>query len=158
MTTQATHQAKVSTPNDREIRTEREFEAPRERVWQAFTDPQLLARWWGRGNQLDVERFELKPGGEWRFVEHGPEGETGFEGEFREIVPKERISQTFSWDGMKGKPAVDTATFQDAGGGRTKVVSTTRFETREERDAMMKSGMEGGLNESYAALDRVLAR
>lgn len=151
-----THRAKVSKPDDREIRIEREFEAPRERVWQAFTDPKLIARWWGRGNPLDIQRMDLKPGGQWRFVEHGPQGEFAFEGEYREIVPKERIVQTFAWDGMKGHALVDTATFQELSGGRTKVVSTTLFKSREERDGMLQSGMEAGMNQSYTVLDRVL--
>ncbi|HYH98368.1 SRPBCC domain-containing protein, partial [Hyalangium sp.] len=77
----------VTTPTDREIRIERIFNAPRARVWQAFTDPSLVAQWWGRGNKLDVVRFEFEKGGHWRFEEHS-EGQThGFEGRIREIVP-----------------------------------------------------------------------
>jgi uncharacterized protein YndB with AHSA1/START domain len=149
--------ARITTPTDRQIRVERTFDAPRDQVWRAFTDPKLLAQWWGRGNRLAIERLELRQGGRWRFVEHGPDGDFGFEGEFREITPQERITQTFGWDGMKGHAAVDTATFESAGPDRTRVVSTTEFVSREERDGMLKMGMESGLNQSYAALDRVLA-
>jgi uncharacterized protein YndB with AHSA1/START domain len=148
--------AVVTTPADREIRIERIFDAPRERVWRAFTEPQLLAQWWGRGNKLDIERFELEPGGHWRFVEHGPEGVSGFEGRFREVTPQERLAQTFEWDGMPGYVAINTATFEDLGDGRTKIVTTSLFHTTEERDGMLSSGMEGGLNASYAALDGLL--
>jgi len=150
--------AKVTTPADREIRIERIFEAPRERVWRAFTDPDLVAQWWGRGNKLVIERMEVERGGHWRFVEHGPEGVNGFEGRYREVTPPERLVQTFEWDGMPGHVVIETATFEDLGGGRTKVVNTSLFHTTEERDGMLNSGMEQGLNESYAALDRLLTR
>ena len=146
----------VTTPDPREIRIERVFDAPRDRVWRAHTQPDLLAQWWGRGNRLDIERFELERGGHWRFVEHGPGGPQGFEGRFREVTPQERIVQTFEWDGMPGYVAIDTATFEDLGDGRTKVVVTSLFHTTEERDGMLSSGMEGGLGQSYAALDRLL--
>jgi uncharacterized protein YndB with AHSA1/START domain len=149
--------ATVSTPADREIRIERVFDAPRERVWQAFTDPELLAQWWGRGNKMVIERMEVERGGHWRFVEHGPDGEHGFEGRYREVTPPERLVQTFEWDGMPGYVAVDTAVFEDLGDGRTKLVTTSLFHTTEERDGMLESGMETGLNQSYAALDKLLA-
>jgi uncharacterized protein YndB with AHSA1/START domain len=157
-TKQATAGTTIMTmPGDREIHTERIFNAPRERVWRAMTDPALVAQWWGRGNKLVVERLEVERGGHWRFVEHSDHGAHGFEGRFREVVPLERMSQTFEWDGMPGYPAVQTLTLEDLGDGRTRVVGTTMFFTPEERDGMVHSGMEGGMNESYAALDRVLA-
>jgi uncharacterized protein YndB with AHSA1/START domain len=149
--------AVVTTPTDREIRIERLFEAPRERVWRALTDPALLAQWWGRGNRLVIERLEVERGGHWRFVEHGPDGVAGFEGRFREVTPPERLVQTFEWDGMPGYVAVDTMTLEDLGDGRTKLVTESLFHTREERDSMLSSGMEGGIEQSYAALDRLLA-
>lgn len=148
---------KVTTPSDREIRTERVFDAPRDRVWQAYTDPKLVAQWWGRGNKLVIERMEVERGGHWRFVEHAPEGVSGFEGRYREVTPQERIVQTFEWDGMPGYVAIDTATFEDLGNNRTKVVTTSLFHTKEERDGMLSSGMETGLSQSYEALDRLLA-
>ena len=147
----------VTTPSEREVRTERDFNAPRERVWRAFTDPALLAQWWGRGNKLVVERFELERGGHWRFVEQGPDVEQGFEGRFREVSPIERIAQTFEWDGMPGYVAIETLTLEDLGDGRTRVVTQTLFHTVEERDGMVQSGMAQGMSESYAALDRLLA-
>ena len=146
----------VTTPTDREIHVVREFDAPRDRVWRAFTDPALLAQWWGRGNRLEVEKFELERGGHWRFVEHAPEGVNGFEGRFREVTPQERIVQTFEWDGMPAYVIVEDVRFEDLGGGRTRIVNTSLFHTTEERDGMLNSGMEQGMNESYAALDRLL--
>jgi uncharacterized protein YndB with AHSA1/START domain len=147
----------VTTPTDREIRTERIFNASRDRVWRAFTDPREVAQWWGRGNQLVIEKLEVERGGHWRFVEHAPEGVTGFEGRFREVTPKERIVQTFEWDGMPGHVIVETLTLEDLG-DRTRVVTTSLFHTTEERDGMLQAGMAEGLNESYAALDRLLAK
>ena len=155
--TQVTHKAKVTTPDEREIHIERIFDAPRDAVWRAFTEPDLLAQWWGRGNKLVIEKFELERGGHWRFVEHSAHGAHGFEGRFREVTPKERIVQTFEWDGMPTHASLETVVLQDLGDGRTKVISTALFYTREDRDGMLQSGMESGLNESYAALDRLLA-
>jgi uncharacterized protein YndB with AHSA1/START domain len=149
--------ATISTPSDREVHIERIFNAPRDRVWRAFTEPDLLKQWWGRGNKLVIERMEVEPGGHWRFVEHGPEGVHGFEGRYREVKPQERLVYTFEWDGMPGYVLVDTATFEDLGDGTTKVVTQSLFHTTEERDGMLQSGMEQGLNESYAALDKLLS-
>jgi uncharacterized protein YndB with AHSA1/START domain len=148
----------VTTPGEREIHIERIFNAPRDKVWRAFTDPKLIAQWWGRGNKLVIERLEPVRGGHWRFVEHAPgEGPQGFEGRYREVTPPERIVQTFEWDGMPGHVVLETVEFVDLGNGRTKVVNTSLFQTREDRDGMVQTGMETGLNQSYAALDRVLA-
>jgi uncharacterized protein YndB with AHSA1/START domain len=155
--TTASRRATITKPSDREVRIERIFDAPRDRVWRAFTDPALVAQWWGRGNKLDIERMDVKRGGHWRFVEHAPSGSHGFEGRYREVTPPERIVQTFEWDGMPAYVAIETVTLEDLGDGRTKVVNVSLFHTTEERDGMLNSGMEGGLNESYAALDRVLA-
>jgi uncharacterized protein YndB with AHSA1/START domain len=150
--------SRVTTPTDREIRVERVFNAPRERVWRAFTDPKLVAQWWGRGNKLVIERMEVERGGHWRYVEHAPDGVHGFEGRYREVTPPERLVQTFEWDGMPGYVVVETVQLEDLGDGRTKVVNTSLFHTTEERDGMLSSGMEEGLNQSYAALDALLAK
>jgi uncharacterized protein YndB with AHSA1/START domain len=156
-TNETSSKARVTTPSDREIRIERIFNAPRERVWKAMTDPKLVAQWWGRGNKLVVERMEVERGGHWRFVEHSPDGVHGFEGRYREVTPPERVVQTFEWDGMPGYVAVDTMTLEDLGDGRTRLVTVSLFHTPEERDGMLHSGMEGGLNQSYAALDALLS-
>jgi uncharacterized protein YndB with AHSA1/START domain len=150
--------ATVTTPADREVRIERVFDAPRERVWRAMTDPELVAQWWGRGNRLVIEKMELERGGHWRFVEHSDHGVHGFEGRYREVTPPHRMAMTFEWDGMPGYVAIDTVTLEDLGDGRTKVVTESLFHTTDERDGMLKSGMETGLNQSYAALDRLLAK
>jgi len=150
--------SKITKPSDRQIRVERVFDASVDRVWRAFTDPKLVAEWWGRGNTLVIERMEVERGGHWRYVEHAPDGTHGFEGRYREVTPQERIVRTFEWDGMPGYVIIESATFEDIGNGRTQVISTSLFHTTEERDGMLDSGMEGGLNESYEALDRLLAK
>ncbi len=149
--------AQVTTPSDREIRIERIFNAPRDRVWRAMTDPKLVAQWWGRGHERAVEKLEVERGGHWRFVEHGPDGVHGFEGRYRDVTPPERLVHTFEWDGMPAYVILETVTLDDLGDGRTRLVNTSLFYTTEERDGMLQSGMEQGLNESYAALDKVLA-
>lgn len=149
--------ATITKPSDREIRIERIFDAPRDRVWRALSDPNLIAQWWGRGNKLVIEKFELEKGGHWRFVEHSPQGVHGFEGRFREVTPPGRVVQTFEWDGMPGYVVIETLELEDLGDGRTKLVNVSLFHTSEERDGMLESGMEEGLNQSYVALDRVLA-
>jgi uncharacterized protein YndB with AHSA1/START domain len=148
----------AATPSDREVVVERVFNASREVVWRAFTEPELLAQWWGRGNKLVVEKLELRRGGRWRFVEHADDGVHGFEGVYREVTPPERLAWTFAWDGMAGDAVQDTTTFEDLGDGRTKVVSRSLFQTSGERDAMLGFGMQKGLEESYVALDRLLAK
>jgi uncharacterized protein YndB with AHSA1/START domain len=150
--------ARVTTPSDREIHIERIFNAPRDRVWRAMTDPALVAQWWGRGNTLVVEKFELTRGGHWRFVEQSGDGPHGLEGRFREVTPPRRIVQTFEWDGMPGHVSLETMELEDLGGARTKLVNRVQFMTTEDRDGMLAAGMEGGMNESFAALDRLLTK
>jgi uncharacterized protein YndB with AHSA1/START domain/DNA-binding transcriptional ArsR family regulator len=150
--------ATVTTPTDREIHIERVFAAPRDRVFAVYTDPQLIPRWWGpRDTTTTVDRMDLMPGGGWRFVMRDADGsETAFRGTYREIIPPERIVQTFEWEGMPGHVSVETTTFEDLG-DRTKVTTTSIFHTTEERDGMLASGMERGMNETYARLDELLA-
>ena len=156
---QQARKATVTTPGDREIVAERIFDAPRDQVWAAYTDPELIPEWWGpRGTTTVVDRMEVEAGGAWRFVMKDPDGgETGFRGTYREVTPPERIVQTFEWEGMPGHVSVDTATFEDLG-DRTRVVSHSLFHTAEERDGMLGSGMEGGMNETFERLDELLAR
>jgi uncharacterized protein YndB with AHSA1/START domain len=149
--------ADAAVPGDRETVVERIFNAPRDVVWRAFTTPELVAQWWGRGNKLVIEELDLRPDGRWRFVEHADDGIYGFEGRYREITPPERLISTFGWDGMTGHIIVDTTTFEDLGDGRTKVISRSLFDSMQERDAMLDLGMETGLAQSYTALDRLLA-
>jgi uncharacterized protein YndB with AHSA1/START domain len=148
--------AVVTTPTDREIRIERSFHAPRSKVWRAMTEPELLARWWGRGNPLDVPVHEFRRGGHYRFVEHSDHGEDGFEGRFGDIEAPATMVQTFEWDGMPAHPARLSISLEDRG-DTTHMVESMVFFTAEERDGMLASGMEGGMSEALEALDRLLA-
>jgi uncharacterized protein YndB with AHSA1/START domain len=156
---QSTATATITTPSDREILCERVFDAPRDRVYAAYTDPALIPEWWGpRSMTTSVDVMDVRAGGSWRFVMHGSDGsETGFRGTYREVTPPERIVQTFEWEGMPGHVSVETAEFEDLG-DRTRVVTTSIFHTTEERDGMLNSGMEGGLNETYQRMDELLER
>jgi len=151
--------ASVTTPTDREIHVERVFDAPRDVVFQAMTDPALIPEWWGpHGTTTTVDHMDVKPGGGWRVVIRSEDGtEQGFRGTYREVSPPERIVQTFEWEGMPGHVSVETIVLEDLG-DRTRLVNTTLFHTTEERDGMLASGMEGGMNETYARLDDLLVR
>ena len=156
--TATAQRATITTPTEREIRIERTFDASRDRVWDAYTKPELVAQWWGRGNKLVIEKMEVERGGHWRYVEHHDSKTDGFEGRYREVTPKDRIVQTFEWDGMPAYVIINTVEFKDLGDGRTKLITTSLFSNRDERDGFLHSGMEGGMNESYLALDRLLAK
>jgi uncharacterized protein YndB with AHSA1/START domain len=148
--------ARVTTPGDVEIRMERELDAPRERVWRALTEPKLLAQWWGRGNNLEIRTMDFREGGRWNYVEHAPHGDFEFFGSYTKIVPIERIEFTFGFTGMEGEgPCV--IELHDLGKGKTLLVDRALVGSREGVDAVLASGMVGGANQSYAALDRVLA-
>ena len=153
-----TKTATITTPTDREIHVERVFDAPRDRVFSVYTDPELVPEWYGpHGTTAIVDEMDVRAGGNWRFVIRNEDGsETGFRGTYREVTPPERIVQTFEWDGMPGHVSVDSSEFIDLG-ERTKVVTTSLFMVGEERDGMIESGMERGLNETYERLDAVLA-
>lgn len=146
----------IDLPSDREITLTRTFDAPRELVFAAHSEAEHLRHWWGRGNPLDVE-IDFRVGGRYRFVEHTKDGNSyAFRGEFREIVVPERIVQTFEFEGMPGHVVEETLVFTERD-GRTVVTGTSRFDTTQERDGMLDSGMTQGAAESYAALERYLA-
>jgi uncharacterized protein YndB with AHSA1/START domain len=148
----------LSTPSEREVTTERVFSAPRARVVAAFTEPELIARWWGlRSTRTIVDQLDLRPGGAWRFVELGEDGSKhGFRGIYREVSLPDRLVYSFEWEGMPGHVVIDTVSFEDLG-DQTRVSVHSLFHTPQERDWMLDSGMERGLNESYESLDGLLA-
>lgn len=146
----------LTRPDERSFRTEREFNVPREHVWRAMTDPDLLPRWWARGNRMDVECLELRPGGHWRFSEHAPEGQVGFQGRFQDIQEPDVLEQTFCWDGMRGHPVLQSIRLMPLPEDRTRLVVTSVFHDQGEREAMLEEGAEQGLDQSYDTLERVL--
>jgi uncharacterized protein YndB with AHSA1/START domain len=148
----------LTLPSDREIVMERIFDAPRELVFKAFTEPALIPKWWGQRNTTTtVDKMEVKPGGLWRFVQRDADGnEYGFNGQYREIVPPERLAYTFEFEGMPGHMLLETVTFEEQA-GKTKVKVLSLFDSVEDRDGMLQSGMETGANESYDRLAELLA-
>jgi uncharacterized protein YndB with AHSA1/START domain len=136
----------------------RVFDAPRQLVFEAHTRPEHVRHWWGmRGSTLALCEMDLRPGGAWRFVERQADGnEYGFRGEYREIVPPERLVHTFEFEGLPGHIAVVTTTFEEKR-GRTLLTSTTRFDTREDRDGMLQSGAEQGAAQTWERLAEHLA-
>ena len=147
----------VTLPSDREIQMTRLFDAPRELIFEAYTSCEHLARWWGpRKYELSSCKMDFRPGGKYRFVHSGPDGEEhGFRGEYREIVQPERIVSTFEWEGLPGHISIDTLTLTEEN-GKTRYTIVSLFDSVEDRDGMLQSGMEGGANESMERLDELL--
>ena len=141
------------------IEVVREFEAPRERVFRAWTDPALVPQWLGpRRLTMKLLAYDASPGGSYRYIHSDDRGEYGFRGVFHNVVRDELIIQTFEYDGAPNQVSLDTTTFEDLGGGRTRVHGHSVYLSVEHRDAMITSGMEQGLRESMQRLDEVLAR
>jgi uncharacterized protein YndB with AHSA1/START domain len=151
--------AKVTLPSDTEILITREFDAPRRHVYKAWTTPELVKRWWaGKRGQMTVAEIDLRPGGRWRYAMTANQGfEVAFHGEFREIVPEERIVNTEIFempDAGDSEPALNVVTFTETG-GRTTLELLAKCPSREIRDAIIDSGMEGGMQEGYDLLELV---
>jgi uncharacterized protein YndB with AHSA1/START domain len=148
----------LSTPSDLEIVMTRVFNAPRRLVFEVYTKPEHVQHWWGqRGSTMISCEIDFRPGGRWRFVTREADGsENAFRGEFREIVEPEMIVWTFEWEGMPGHISVETVTL-DEQDGKTTVTSRSVFDSKEDRDGMLQSGMEAGANESYDRLEEHLA-
>ena len=159
MTTKTKSAYDIKLPSDKEIVMTRVFNAPRDLVFQAHTNPEFIAQWWGpRGTTTVVDKLDARVGGAWRYVIHGADGsENGFGGEFREIVPPEHFTWTFEWEGMPGHIGLETHVFEEHD-GKTTLTTTSFFNSREERDGIIASGMEGGANESADRLDELLAK
>ena len=149
--------AKVTLPTDEQILITREFDAPAHLVWRAWTEPELVRRWWhaNRGEMTTCD-IDLRVGGAWRFVMVAEGGfEVGFHGEYREIVPNERIVSTEVYEGAPGgEPAVNTVTFIEED-GRTTLTILMQAPSKEVRDAIIETGMEAGLQDALDLLEQV---
>src|SRR2546423_10783702 len=154
---QNTGTLKVTTPTDREIVLTRVFDAPRRLVYDAFSKPELLRRWFGpRGWSLVVCEVDFRVGGGFRFVLRGPDGrDMGMRGVYRMIVPPERSVHTESFDDYPGESLV-TGVFVEQG-GKTTLTATVLYPSQEVRDAVLQAGMEHGAAESYDKLAELLA-
>jgi uncharacterized protein YndB with AHSA1/START domain len=151
--------AVVTLPNDTDIVIAREFNAPADVVWRVFTEPELIARWWAgqRGKVTSVE-IDPRPGGTYRYVMQASEGfEVAFHGEFREVVPVERLVHTEVFEGMpeaEAAPTLNTYTFTERDGVTT-LEMVTHAPSKEVRDAIVESGMEVGMQEGYDLVEEI---
>jgi uncharacterized protein YndB with AHSA1/START domain len=147
----------VTTPSDKEIVMTRVFDAPRDLVFEAHSSCDHMSKWWGpRRYEVVGCEIDFRPGGKWRMVHRGPEGEEyGFHGEYREIVRPERITWTFEFEGMPGHVSVETLTLEEHD-GKTTFTATSVFDSVEDRDGMLQSGMEAGAAETMERLDEYL--
>ncbi len=155
-----THQTEIiADPDVPLVRIVREFDAPPEKVFRAHTDPELLVQWLGpRGVTMDVDHFDCRTGGSYRYVHRQDGEEYGFHGCFHEVRPSELIVQTFTFEGFPDGVALEKLVLEDLGNGRTRLTATSLVDSFEGRDAFLASGMDVGVNEGYAQLDEVLAR
>ena len=148
--------AVVTLPTDTQILITREFDAPRHLVYRAFTTPELIKRWWsGDRGEVTMVEVDLRVGGKWRYVMTANGGvEVAFHGEYREIVPNERIVSTEVYEGVPDGEALDTHTFTEMD-GRTTLTVLVQHTSQEHRDMHINSGMEGGMQEAMDHLEQV---
>ncbi len=140
------------------VRISREFDAPPEKVFRAHADPALVVQWNGpKGTEMRVGHYDCRTGGSYRYVIVSDGEEYGFFGSFHEVRPAELIVQTFTFEGMPDGVALERLTFEDLGGGRTRLVATSLCDSFEGRDAFLASGMEDGVRQGYERLDGLLA-
>jgi uncharacterized protein YndB with AHSA1/START domain len=140
------------------IKITRDFAATPEQLFRAHTDPDLFARWVGPDSaSTRIDYWDARDGGSWRFLGEREGEQFAFRGCFHEVSPN-RIVQTFTWEGMPEGVALETLRFEDLGNGRTRLHAQSLVESFEARDGWLASGMEVGVNEGYAALDRLIAQ
>lgn len=144
-------------PGKQELFIIREFDAPRELVFRAHTDPKLYVKWIGpHGYEMILREFEPVNGGKWSFVHKDPHGnEYAFRGCFHEIS-LEKLTQTFEFEGYPGHVSLETATLEELPGNRTRVTIHSVYQSVADRDGMVQNGMEKGVREGYERLDNIL--
>lgn len=154
------NQAKTGFSVDTEKRAlvmTRVFDAPRELVYRTYVDPRLIPEWWGPSRlTTTVEKMDVRPGGVWRFIQRDAEGnEYAFNGVFREVAPPERLVYTFEFEGMPGHILVESVKLEEMG-DKTRVTTQDTFDTVEDLQGMLQSGMEEGAKESMERFSRLL--
>ena len=138
----------------------REFDAPADKVYRAYTEPELVVQWLGpNSTEMKIDRWDATTGGSYRYTawQNGEEV-AAFYGSFHEARPGERLVQTFTWEGMPDGVSLETMTFTDLGNGRSRITGVSIVDSLEARDGILASGMEVGVYEGYAKLDALLAR
>jgi len=161
MSVTTSQSATVTLPADDQILITRDFDAPRELVYRAYTTPELVSRWWtAKRGEMKIAEIDLRVGGSWRFVMVTPDGqEVGFHGEYREIVPNERLVSTEAYEGVPAdeypeNATLNTATFEESD-GRTTLTIRVEAPNKAVRDAIIASGMEAGLQDALDLLEEV---
>jgi uncharacterized protein YndB with AHSA1/START domain len=160
MPTTTSRTATVTLPADDQILITREFDAPKRLVFKAYTTPELVKRWWNaKRGEVTIAEIDLRVGGKWRSVMVTPDGfEVGFHGEYREIVPNERIVSTEVYEGVpedqQGGGTLNTTTFTEVD-GRTTLTTLVQAPSKEVRDAIIDSGMEAGMQDAMDLLEQV---
>lgn len=154
------HQATIhAEPGKQEIVITREFDAPRELVFKVITDPALVPQWWGpRRLSTEVDRMDVRPGGQWRFINRDAEGNAyAFHGVYHEILAPERIIDTFEYEGLPetGHVTLETMRLEELPGGRTRLITQSVFQSVADRDGMLQSGMEEGVHDMYDRLEEL---
>jgi uncharacterized protein YndB with AHSA1/START domain len=159
MSATSTQQTEIIVdPNVPLVRLVREFDAPVDKVFRAHVEPELVARWLGpRAHQVQIVQFDCRTGGSYRYQIVNGERKDGFYGSFHEVRSNELIVQTFTYEGWPDGVALERLVFEDLGGGRTRLSSTSLVDSFADRDAFVASGMETGAIEGYEKLDEVLA-
>ncbi|MDF2968713.1 MAG: Activator of Hsp90 ATPase 1 family protein [Nocardioidaceae bacterium] len=148
----------VADPDVPMIRITREFAAAPEKVFRAHTDPELVPQWLGpRDVTMTIDHYDCRTGGSYRYLHVRGNEEYGFRGSFHEVRPAELIVQTFTFEGFPDGVALERLVLEDLGDGRTRLIATSLVDSFEARDAMMASGMDDGIRQSYERLDEVLA-
>jgi uncharacterized protein YndB with AHSA1/START domain len=151
----------TAEPGKQELFITREFDAPRQKVFKAFTTPELIVQWLGpRDLKMKLDKFEPKSGGSYRYIHIDPAGnEYGFHGVVHEVLAPQRIIQTFEFEGLpeSGHVTLETARFEELPGNRTRVTMQSIFQSVTDRDGMLQSGMERGVNDSHERLDELFA-
>src|SRR5437764_4795464 len=161
MTLASSSRAKVTLPTDEQILITREFDAPRNLVYEAYTTPELVKRWWhAKRGEVTLVEIDLRVGGKWRYVMVTPDGtEVGFHGEYQEVVPDERLVSTEIYEGLpegvseEDAATVNTTTFGEAN-GRTTLTILVQAKSKISRDAIIESGMEDGLQDALDLLEQ----
>jgi uncharacterized protein YndB with AHSA1/START domain len=149
----------TAEPDTQQVTITRDLDAPPALVFRAFTEPKLLAQWMGPDRlTCEVTELDVRHGGRWAFVHRDTDGtEFGFRGVFHGEPTPELTMRTFEWLGLPGHVSFETLRLEDLGDGRTRVHTSSVFQSVEDRDGMIGSGMDVGVNEGYARLDKVLA-
>ena len=149
----------IAEPGKHEIIMSRVFNAPRDLVFKVMTNPAHLPQWWGpRSTTTTIDQMDVRAGGLWRFVQRDAQGnEFAFHGVYHQITAPERIVNTFEFEGMPGHVVLETLTLEAQAERKTKLTVSSVFQSVQDRDGMVSSGMEEGSNESYDRLEELLA-